>query len=160
MSESRISRLEPQSRRISLFDSNGLPWTAHLSLGWILWVFALTGGMAAIPIGLWLGAWIRTKTRSALVFIIFALLTVSCAALFLPDSVIKQQWADAIGAAAVILWFTGALIGRYQIARYYEEREGSEFRLSVGFTLLFGVWYLNYRIRSEFPPDTKRNNSA
>ena len=156
MSEPRTIQREQQPRRISLFDSSGLPWTAHLSLGWIIVVFAITGGLAAIPIGLCLGAWIRAKTRSALVLGIYLLLSGTCALPFLPDSIMPQKWADAVGLCAVVLWFAGALIGRYQIARYYTQREGSEFRLSVAFTLLFGVWYLNYRIRPEFlePPET------
>jgi hypothetical protein len=145
--------------RISLFDSNGLPWTAHLSLGWIIWAFALTGGTAAIPIGLYLGIWIRTKTQSSLVLTIYFLLTGACGALFLPGSAMTPQLADAVGLAAVTLWFAGALIGRQQIARYYEQREGSEFRLSMALTLLFGVWYLNYRIRPEFPNNVKQTNS-
>jgi hypothetical protein len=151
VSEARTIQPEQQPRRISLFDSSGLPWTAHLSLGWIIFAFAVTGGLAAIPIGLCLGAWIRAKTRSALVLGIYVLLSGTCVLLFLPDSIMTQKWADAVGLCAVVLWFAGALIGRYQIARYYAQREGSEFRLSLAFTLLFGTWYLNYRIRPEFP---------
>jgi hypothetical protein len=151
MNNSRIPQLKQEPRRVSLFDSYGLPWTAHLSLGWILFLFMVTGGMAAIPIGLCLGAWIRAKTHSALTLSIYVLLAVGCAVLFLPDSIITQQWTDGVGLAVVVFWFAGALIGRYQIARYYAAREGSNFSLSLAFTLLFGVWYLNYRIRPEFP---------
>jgi uncharacterized membrane protein len=153
MSETRTSQLQQQLRRVSLFDSYGLPWTAHLSMGWILFLFAVTGGMAAIPIGLCLGLWLRAKTKSALVLLIYVLLAVACAILFLPNSVMTQRWADAFGLVVVVLWFAGALIGRHRIARYFTQREGAEFRLSLTFTLLFGVWYLNYRIRPEFPPD-------
>jgi succinate dehydrogenase hydrophobic anchor subunit len=151
MSDAPVSQLPCQPRRISLFDSSGLPWTAHLSLGWIIFIFAVTGGLAAIPIGLCLGAWIRAKTRSAVVLLIYMLLAVACAAAFLPDSVMTQQWTDVLGSSLVVLWFAGALIARRQIAQYYTQREGSKFALSLGFTLLFGVWYLNYRIRPEFP---------
>jgi hypothetical protein len=55
----------------------------------------------------------------------------------------------------VVLWFAGALIGRYQIARYYAAHEGSNLYLSLAFTLLFGVWYLNYRFRPEFPNEAR-----
>jgi hypothetical protein len=124
MNDTRIPQPK-QPRRVSLFDSYGLPWTAHLSLGWILFLFVVTGGMAAIPIGLCLGVWIKAKTQSALALSIYVLLTVACAVLFLPDSIITQQWADAVGLAVVALWFAGALIGRYQIVRYYAAHEGS-----------------------------------
>ncbi len=147
---------QPQQQRISLFDSSGLPWTAHLSLGWIIFMFSVTGGLAAIPIGVCLGAWLNTKTRSPLVLIIFILLTSVCAAAFYPTT--NQRWSDAVGLAIVVLWFAGALVARHQIARYYAQREGSTFTLSLALTLLFGVWYLNYRIRPEFPADAKSNH--
>jgi hypothetical protein len=149
MSETQIPQLPQQLRRISLFDSYGLPWTARLSVGWILFVATVTGGMAAIPIGLYLGAWIRAKTRSALALLIYVLLTGTCAVLFPLDPKINPQLTDAASFALAALWFAGAVIARHQIARYYTQREGSEFRLSLAFTLLFGVWYLNYRIRPE-----------
>jgi hypothetical protein len=113
----------------------------------------VTGGIAAIPIGICLGLWIRAKTHSTLALLIYVLLAGACAMLFLPDSLITPDRADAIVLAIVSLWFVGALIGRQQIVRYYSQREGSEFCMSMAFTLLFGVWYLNYRIRPEFPND-------
>ena len=155
MSETPISQLRQQRRGISLFDSSGLPWTTHLSLGWIMFIFAVTGGLAAIPIGLCLGAWVKAKTRSPLVLLIFVLLAGACAALFLLDPMMNQRWSNAVGLSTVVLWFAGALIARHQIAHYYAQREGSEFRLSLAFTLLFGVWYLNYRIRPELPADIR-----
>jgi hypothetical protein len=147
MSETPIP--QPRRQRISLYDSSGLPWTAHLSLYSIILVFSVTGGLAAIPIGLCLGAWIRTKTRSPLVLLIFLFLAGVCAASFYPTT--NQRWLDTVGLAIVVLWFAGALIARRQIARYYVQHEGSTFPLSLAFTLLFGVWYLNYRLRPEFP---------
>ena len=153
MNETLISQLT--RRRISLFDSDGLPWTAHLSMAWLIWIFVLTGGLASVPIGICIGIWIRVKTRSMLALLIYVLLAGACAATFLPGSVMTPRWTDAVGFGVVILWFAGALIGRHQIARYYAEREGSDFRLSLAFTLLFGVWYLNYRIRPEFRADVR-----
>ena len=153
MSETRTPQLQQQPRSVSLFDSYGMPWTAHLSMGWIFFVFTVTGGMAAIPIALYLGLWIRAKTQSALALLDYVLLAVACTILFLPDSIMTPQRVDAAALAAVVSWFAGALIGPHQIARYYTQREGSKFGLSLGFTLLFGVWYLNYRLRPEFPHD-------
>jgi hypothetical protein len=144
-----------QQQHQLLFDSDGLPWTSHLDVSWIIVVFTITGGLAAIPIGLCLGAWIRAKTQSSIVLSIYVLLAGACAAAFLPDSIMTPQRADVVGLAVVVLWFTGALIGRHRIRRYYTQREGSEFRLSLPLTLLFGVWYLNHEIRPEFPGGLK-----
>jgi len=145
MSETQISR-----PRISLFDSDGLPWTARLSMAWLVWIFALTGGLAAIPIGLYIGIWIRAKTRSTIVLIVYALLAGACILAFVPDSILPPRWSDPTALAILLLWFAGALIGRRQISRYYLQREGAEFDLSLAYTLLFGAWYLNYRIRPEY----------
>lgn len=155
MGEALIMQPQQQPRRISLYDSSGLPWTTRLSLGWIIFMFAVTGGLAALPIALSLGAWIRAKTRSAVVLGIYVLLSGTCVLLFLPGSMTGQKWADALGLCVLVLWFAGALIARYQIGRYYTLREGSEFRLSLACTLIFGVWYLNYRIRPEFPSSSE-----
>ena len=154
MSEPRTIQPQQQSRRISLFDSSGLPWTAHLPLGWIIFV-CNHWRIGSHPNRLVSGAWIKAKTRSTLVLGIYVLLSGACVLLFLPDSILTQKWADAVGSCVLVLWFAGALIGRYQIARYYTQREGSEFGLSLAFTLVFGVWYLNYRIRPEFPASPK-----
>lgn len=151
MSDAGISKLKHQLRRISLFDSNGLPWTAHLSLGWVLFLFIVTGGLTAILIGLSLGVWIRAKTGSVLVLLIYLFLAGALPVLSLVDPTKNQPWSDAVGLATLIFWFAGPLIARHQIARYYIRREGSEFPLSLAFTLLFGVCYLNYRMRPEFP---------
>jgi hypothetical protein len=151
MSEARIPQLRHHLRRISLFDSNGLPWTAQLSLGWMVFLFIVTGGMVVIPIGLSLGVWIRTKTGSALVLLTYVILAGAFPVLSLVDPTKDQPWSDAVGVATLVLWFAGPFIARHQIARYYAQREGSEFPLSLAFTLLFGVCYLNYRMRPEFP---------
>lgn len=108
---------------------------------------------SAIPIGVCLGVWIRAKTKSPLSLLVYAVLAALFAAAFLPDSAMTQPRADFVGLAIVVLWFGGALIARHQIARYYMQREGQEFHLSLAYTLLFGVWYLNYRIWPEFPTD-------
>jgi hypothetical protein len=168
MSEPQPSQPHQQLQRISLFDSGGLPWTAHLSLGWLFFLFMVTGGMAAIPISLCVGAWIRVKTRSALALLIYGLLAgmllaSACAGIFLPGPM-NPRWTgaatDAVSVAAIALWFAGALLTRHQITRYYSQREGSEFRLSLALTLLLGVWYLNYRIRPEFPTDARSDLSS
>jgi uncharacterized membrane protein len=119
----------------------------------MLFLFIVTGGLAAIPIGLSLGAWIRAKAGSVLVFIIYVFLAGALPVLSLVDPTKNQPWSDAVGFATLVLWFAGPFIARHQIARYYVQREGSEFPLSLAFTLLFGVCYLNYRMRPEFPAE-------
>ena len=137
--------------QLRLFDSDGLPWTAHLSLGWILFLVLVTGGLAVIPVALYLGVWLRVKTGSILVLARYALFTTSLTVLFLSDSMNGLAFADSAALLTIALWFAGALIRRKQISRLYSRREGSDFSLNLLPTLLFGAWYLNYRIRPEFP---------
>lgn len=153
MDDLPTSQPKQPAEPFSLFDSYGLPWTAHLSLGWIVFLILFTGGLAAIPVGLCLGLWIRSKTRSVAVLVVYGLLAASTAVLFTVD----PTWALSTGAGllSMMLWYAGALIARSQITRYYVTIEQSEFHLSLPFTLLFGVWYVNYRIRAEFPHRTQ-----
>lgn len=46
-----------------LFTPDGLPWTARLSLAWNIALFWATGGLFAIPLGIYLGLWLKAKGR-------------------------------------------------------------------------------------------------
>jgi hypothetical protein len=135
----------------ALFDSDGLPWTAHLSLGWIIFLIFMTGGLLAVPIGIYLGLWLKTKGHSALVLAIYSLVACSVVILFLPENQIPSALTDGVSLFAIGLWFVGAFVTRHQVQRHYAECEGSEFHLSLLLTALLSIWYINYRIRPEFP---------
>ena len=60
----------------------------------------------------------------------------------------------------MVFWLAGALIGRNLVIRHYAFQEEAKFRLSLLLTLLFGVWYLNYQIRPEFPRRTQVHTGA
>jgi hypothetical protein len=137
---------------IPLFDSDDLPWTSHLSLGWIIFITCITGFLLVIPMGVYLGFWLKTKGRSVSVLVVYTLVACFCAILFLPDSILPAMLTDAVSLLATVLWFVGAFLAWQQVKRHYAEREGSEFHLSLLLTFLFSIWYINYRIRPEFPP--------
>ena len=59
--------------------------------------------------------------------------------------------AAGVAILAVILWFVGAFVLRYQVMGFYREKEGTEFDLSLLLTALFSVWYINYRLRPMWP---------
>jgi hypothetical protein len=139
---------------VSLYDADGLPWTSRLSWGWILFLTFATGFLVAIPLGIYLGLWLKTKGRSVLVLSIYIALAVLGVALALPfGPTNSQSMIDAISLLAVILWFGGAYILRYQVVRYYSDREGTEFRINPFLTALLSVWYINGCLRAEFPLD-------
>ena len=97
---------------IPLFDSDGMPWTAHLSLGWIIFLICMTGGLLAVPIGIYLGLWLKMKGRSASVLIIYTLIACSIAVLFLPEARIPATLIDGVSLLAIGLWFFGAFVTR------------------------------------------------
>ena len=146
--QSNEARYEPKPR-IHLFDRDGLPWTSRLSLGWMIALFCATGGMLAVPMGVYLGLWLKAKGRSWLVLVAYTLFASSFAILLLADSL--SAWIDTVSLLMVVCWFLGAFLARHEIMQYYAEREGSALDLSLLLTALLGVWYLNYRLRPVFP---------
>ena len=135
--------------RTHLFDPDGLPWTSRLSLGWVIVLFCATGGLLAVPMGVYLGLWLKAKGRSWFVFVAYTLFACSCVTLLLTN--LPTAWKDAVGTLMAVCWFLGAFLARREIMRYYAGREGSALNLSLLLTALFGVWYLNYRLRPAFP---------
>lgn len=142
---------ERQAMKIRLFDSYGMPWTSHLSLGWLAVLTLATGGLADIFIALFIGVWLRARTGSVIVLATYILCTASCAILCLPIPTSDAEFSNAAGLVCIASWFAGALIARYQIGKHYARREGADFPLSLPLTLLFGPLYLNYQLRPEFP---------
>jgi hypothetical protein len=145
------ARYEPKPR-YHLFDPDGLPWTSRLSLGWLIVLFWVTGGMLAVPMGVYLGLWLKAKGRSQLVLVAYTLFAFFVAALFLPN--LRPAWTDAVSLLMVVCWLLGAFLARHEIMQYYTAREGSAPDMSLLLTALLGVWYLNYRIRPAFPSRT------
>jgi hypothetical protein len=142
--------------QIPLFDPDGLPWTARLSLGWIIFLCFITGCLVAVPIGVYLGLWLMRRGCTASVLVIYSVVACSCGALLLlPDSLFSPNVMDAVALSVTVLWFVGAFLARQQIQQLYKRREGSEFHLSLPLTAFFTVLYLNYRIRAEFPTQTQ-----
>jgi len=139
--------LEP-AKGFSLFDSDCLPWTRHLDLGWIYLLVCLSGNLLAVPLGLYLGLWIRTKRRGWSAFLIFLLIAGCILALGFEKS---GRITIFTGTTLVILWLLGSFTLRYEVREIYREAEGEKLELSILYTALFSVWYLNYRLRPMRP---------
>ena len=137
--------------RVSLFDADGLPWASRLSVGWLLFLAFVTSFFAAIPLGIYLGLWLRNKGRTGSVLCIYLLLTALCVVMFLPDRFTPSGITDAVSASGLALWFLGAFMFRHQVKQYYSGREGSEFHLSLLLTGPLSVWYINASLRPDFP---------
>jgi hypothetical protein len=138
--------------RLRLFDAYGLPWTSSLEWYWLYLLTALTGLGFAFALGIYLGLWLISKGRGTGALTLYLATTVVVVALcFIPA---HAGTAEYVGAAvAVILWFTAAYVLRRDVIRYYTSREGTPFRINPALAALFPVWYINGRLRADFPLD-------
>ncbi len=113
--------------RLALFDSDGLPWSSRLSWGWLLMWVAIIWFVFAPIVGLYLGLWLRTKGRSALVFNMYLMMSGLCLTVLLVPFPARGTFS-AVGVILegliFLLWFAGAFTLRYEVVRYYSTREG------------------------------------
>jgi hypothetical protein len=63
---------QERSLRIPLFDPDGPPWTARLSLGWIIFLCCITNCLVAVPIGVYLGLWLMRKGYTTSVLAVYS----------------------------------------------------------------------------------------
>ncbi len=149
---SRQVRRPEERSQITLFDSDGLPWSSRLAWGWLLLFFSIIGFVLAPVIGMYLGLWLRTKGRPAQVFIMY--LAISGLFIFLVSSSEGSLTALIAGMLALcllLLWIVAAFTLRCQTMEYYSSREATSFRLNPVMTALFGPWYVGGHLRADFP---------
>ena len=136
---------------MGVFDSYGVPWTSRLSLGWTILVVLLTGPLLGPLLGLYLGIWLVAKRRAPSTLLVYLALLASPFAGYIPGVPHGLRAIAACAALAVVLWFIGAFILRYQVMRLYCEVDETDLSLSHLYTALFGVWYVNYQLRPMWP---------
>jgi hypothetical protein len=126
-----------------LEDDYGRPWTASASLGWLTLIAVLTCGIAAPLLGIYLSLWIRRKGGSIWPLVFFSLPFASFAIGFVSVLPASFRLTDLIGFGPM-MWIAGAFSLRYEIKRYYKQREGWDIEIGPFFTFFFSVLYINY----------------
>jgi len=131
--------------KYQLEDQYGRPWTASANLGWLTLAAVLSCGIAAPLLGIYLSLWIRRKGASIWPLAFFSLPFASFVISFPFGYVLPQSFRlpDLLGFAG-LCWIAGAFSLRYEIQRYYREREGWEIEIGPFFTFFFSVLYINY----------------
>jgi MFS family permease len=129
--------------RYRLEDDYGRPWTASANLAWLTVVAVLTCGIAAPILGIYLSLWIRRKGGSIWALVFFALPFASFAIGFVSPLPVSFLLTDLIGFIPM-MWIAGAFFLRYEIRRYYREKEGWDIEIGPFFTFFFSVLYINY----------------
>jgi hypothetical protein len=127
------------------FERDGLPFTARISWGWYLALIAISFGWAAAALGLYLGLWIRSKRKRGIAVYVFAVIAVVVLIAVIPDRMlpIALPW-DGIITGVAVLWYIGTFSLRHEILRFYAETQRSVPRISIIWTALFSVVYLNW----------------
>jgi hypothetical protein len=129
--------------RYKLEDDYGRPWTASANLGWLTLLAVLTCGIAAPLLGIYLSLWIRRKGGSIWPLAFFCLPFASFTITFVSVLPASFRLADLLGFFP-LMWIAGAFSLRYEIKRYYREREGWNIEIGPFFTFFFSVVYINY----------------
>jgi hypothetical protein len=142
--------------RSPLFNSDGLPWTSRLAWGWLLaWIGGILFVLTPL-IGMYLGLWLKTKRRSALVFSMYSTLTILWLGLFFvpfPEQGRFSSLGTLLAVSTFVLWFAAAFTLRHEVMRYYSTREGIPFPLNPVLTAIFAAWYVGGHLRADFPFD-------
>ncbi|HEX3986244.1 MAG TPA: hypothetical protein VHX13_06475 [Acidobacteriaceae bacterium] len=135
-------------------ERDGLPFTARIAWGWYLALIALSFGWAAAALGLWLGLWIHSKRKRGIAVYVFAVIVVVVLIAVIPDRMlpVALPW-DGIITAVAVLWYIGTFALRHEILKFYAESQQSSPRISIIWTALFSVAYLNWCL-SLTSPDT------
>jgi hypothetical protein len=141
-----------------LFDQDGLPWSSRLRWGLLfLWVPVIFFPLTPL-VGIYLGVWLISKGKSALVLMLYSAFTiVSVWAFVLPfptqATVAVSPIEIALEGSSTILWIISAFTLRHQVMDYYSKREGVTFYLNPLLSGIFGPWYVSGRLRADFPVD-------
>jgi hypothetical protein len=132
---------------MTLEDSEGHPWTANVSIGWIIMLVAFSFGTALVALSLYLALWIRTKGRSILPLAGFFIVVVALLATrFLPQIHTHPTLDDRLTLATYLVWLASTFGLRYEITQHYRKTEGWDILIGPWFTYFFSAIYINYCI--------------
>jgi len=128
-----------------LEDKDGYPWTAATGLGWMVLIVVLSSGTALVALSLYLALWIYTRGRSVLPLAGFALtVLLGCMIAALDHWHILSPVANSLAILDTLLWVGSTFLLRYEIKKYYREREGWNIEIGPWLTLFYSSIYINY----------------
>jgi NhaP-type Na+/H+ or K+/H+ antiporter len=140
-----------------IFDERDLPWTIRLGLGWTI-ILALTSvGLLFMPLGIYLGYWVRTRRGHSAALWCYLIFTVICIlSLLVPNELprnipplataILTVVATVIGVGGLALLVAAPLVLRGEIRSIYRRSWGMELPINRLLTVLFSSLYLNYSL--------------
>jgi hypothetical protein len=141
------SRVHPvRTRGISMiFDDRGLPWTIRLSLGWTIILALFSAGLLAVPLGLYLAYWVRTRQgRSAAFWCYLVVGVISILGLVVPKTF--DLYVDPIASIGFIVFMAASFVLRAEIISLYQRSWGISLPINRLLTFFFSSVYLNYSV--------------
>jgi hypothetical protein len=125
-----------------IFDERGLPWTIRLSLGWTIVLALFSAGLLAVPLGLYLAYWVRTRQGGGAAFWCYLIVgVISILAFLVPKTF--DLYVDPIG---FILFVVAAFVLRAEIISLYRRSWGMSLPINPFLTFCFSSVYLNYSV--------------
>ena len=130
-------------------DSKGAPWVARLPWYWAVGISLVTAGVYPIIIGIYLSVWVRSKRRAGIAvfgygtIMVLAIIEILATALNL-----KPPISEGIDTVGFTLWVVSSFVLRRELQLQFAWPDGSLPEMSILWTALFSVFYLNYQVWS------------
>jgi hypothetical protein len=128
-----------------IFDNRGLPWTIRLSLGWTIALALFSAGFLAVPLGLYLAYWVRTRQGGSAAFWCYLIVgVISIFAFLVPKRF--DLYVDPIASVGLILFVIASFVLRAEIISLYRRSWGMSLPINRFLTFCFSSVYLNYSV--------------
>ena len=127
-----------------------LPWISRVPWQWTVVISLVTGGLYALFIGLYLSIWVRAKSNAGVAALTY--LTISLLGIL---GFLSERWPsipmplEAISSVGTSLWIIAGFLLRRELRIYFRRPDGSMPEMSLLWTALFSVFYLNYCVWAE-----------
>jgi len=130
-------------------ERKGVPAISRITWFWALVVTLFSSGAFALGLGIYLSFWVHAKRKAGAALYGYLILAVSLALGLLPTSfyphgVRWETFSTPVSIAVCLLWIASGLLLRREFMRYYESPQGGKLEISLLWTVLFSVYYVNY----------------
>jgi hypothetical protein len=131
-------------------DEKGTPWIARIPWLWAVPLSLITAGAFPLLIGIYLSVWVRDKRHAGLAIYGYGVIVVlAILEILLAGTYFHSAFWNGISNAGVILWVVDGFLLRRELQLQYARPDGSVPQMSVLWTALFSVFYLNYCVWAE-----------
>jgi len=133
-----------------LEDNNGTPWIARLPWLWAFLISIVTAGAFPLTIGIYLSAWVWSKRSASRAIYAYGGIVVLATLAMLPIGIhFQASIMEDISTGGAIIWVAAGFLLRRDLQLHFIRPDGDLPRMSILWTTLFSVYYLNYCVWAE-----------